>query len=102
MYKDGRFANLQRRRDCTTRVQETESGYGDTSREGNEIGVLEPTRSGEHVAISCELVPNLPCTRTQFRVIELVPSRTRSQPGLARHARTYLDIIKYVWGSPQL
>ncbi len=86
-----------------------ESGYGDTSREGNEIGVLEPTRSGDHVA----------CMQSKFHVysyqftlhshpISRDFSPTRSQTGLARHVRTqkkqYMHIIKCGArsGSPQL
>ncbi len=58
------------------RVQKTDSGYGDTSREGNEIGVLEPTRSGEHVACS----RNFMCTRTQFTLHSYSHPISRSQP----------------------
>ncbi len=83
------------------RIQKTESDYGDTSREGNEIGVLEPTRSEEHVAccmhaveISCVLVPNLPCTRTrtQFHVID--SSQPYSFPARPRPTRTYVHTQK--------
>ncbi len=64
MYKDGRFANLQRRR--------------------------ESTEDGEWLRRHLLGLISVMCTRTQFHVIDLVPSRTRSQPGLARHVRAYV------------
>ncbi len=71
------------------RVQETENGYEDTSKEGNETGALEATRSGEH-AVEISHVHGVPCTRTQFTLhsypFHLVPRPTRSNP--RPHART--------------
>ncbi len=99
MYKDGRFAHLQRRRSTTESTGDGERLQRHLKRKkqiwsagANAIG---RARRIHAVEISYVFVPNLPnCTRTQFHMIDLVPSRTRSQAGLAQHVRTYVQQIQ--------
>ncbi len=91
MYKDGRFANLQRRRKSTEDGERLRRHVKRRKRNwsagANAIG---RARRVHAVELSCVLVPNVPCTRTrtQFHVID------SSQPGLARHVRVYVRTQK--------
>ncbi len=86
---------LQRRR-SRPRVQETESGYGYTSSEGNETGVPEATRSGKHVVVEFQVIYT--CSRSKpgivprrihalYALLPSQPSSVRTQAG--RQARQY-------------
>ncbi len=122
MYKDGRFANLQRRRGYDREYRRRRAAT-ETPQEKETKLECWSQRDRESTSHACSriLVPNSPYTRTQFHV---VPSRmtrshlvsyncSRSQPGFARaqagrqsgrHAEKAVHIIKCGArsGSPQL
>ncbi len=111
MYKDGRFANLQRRREYDLEYRRRRAA---TETPQEKETKLECWSQRDRESTSHAYSRNFMCTRTQFHVIELFPAVktcshlvsyncSRSQPGFAREQTRRISSTHHqVWGLPRL